>query len=125
VIFYENVFPYKIVNQRIQSTESEEHDLSFLFDDIDNCPKDVRIDNQISPRTDTGDSETESESIPDTTSDDSTSHSDIDLPHNNDQGYENVILRRSERQRKTPTYLKDYKKIHNTCLFQLYKDLKR
>jgi len=106
VIFYENIFPYKAVNQHIQSTDSKDHDLNFLFDDIDNYPKDTRVDNQTLPRTDTADSETES--IPDTTSDDSTSHYDINLPHNNDQEYENVVLRRSERQRKPPTYLKDY-----------------
>ena len=56
MIFYENVFPYKFVNQHIQPTDNEDRDLNFLFDDTNNCPKDIKVDNQILPRTNIDDS---------------------------------------------------------------------
>jgi len=106
VIFHENVFPYKALNQCSQATDDKNHDLDFLFENENHLLKNDKYAYQVLPR-ETVDN-TETKSILDIVSDDSTYNEDNEQLSNNYQNTEDTNLRRSKRQRKTPSYLKDY-----------------
>jgi len=106
VIFYENIFPFKAVEQCIQ-TNGDHHDSDFLLKEGDHSPNNSKDLQQTFLRKNIEDN-IETESIPDSVSDISSTNEDNDQPSDNSQGSRDTNLRRSERQRKAPLYLKDY-----------------
>ena len=108
VVFYENIFPYKNMKQCIQSS-GDHHDSDFLLKEGSNSPYSNENSYQVIPKEATNDN-IETESIPDIVSNISTESEDVDIAQslNNDQDSEDSDLRRSTRERKTPSYLKDY-----------------
>jgi len=77
-----------------------------LLENNDNHFKDDKDTYQIPPRETINDAKTEF--VPDTTNDDSASNDEDEHLNNNDPNIKDPTLRRSERQRKIPSYQKDY-----------------
>ena len=106
MVFYENVFPYKDVEQCIQ-TSGDHHDSDFLLKEGGHSPYSNNNSNQVTPKEAANDN-IETESILDTISGISTESEDNTQSIDNDQDPRDTGIRRSTRQRKTPSYLKEY-----------------